>query len=154
MCVKWEDGSDPGIRLRWGISANGKYERIAPSGGKDSDNFDFVIRRCVHGIDSGGERNTSEETSWRPIADHHGSDSDMPLLSETLHKVVMRAGKVDTDYESFLLKALAPFFDALENRFDNIFTNISLVSQVFERLIYRVFHDLLTSASLSTGLRI
>jgi hypothetical protein len=136
MCGKWEDGYELGIRLRWGIYAHGEYERIALSGGKDGNNFDFVMRWCVDAIDGGGERNTYCESCRLPMADYRSRDSYMPSLSESLHKIMIRAGRVDGDVESFLLKAFGPFFDALEHRFDDMVTNISLVTQVFEQPIY------------------
>jgi hypothetical protein len=60
----------------------------------------------------------------------------MPLISKILHKVLIRVGKGDGDYKSFLLKSFGPFFDALEHRFDDMVTNISLVIQIFEQPIH------------------
>jgi hypothetical protein len=44
MCMKWEDGHELRIRLRWGICAYSEYERIALSSGKESNSFDFDMQ--------------------------------------------------------------------------------------------------------------
>jgi hypothetical protein len=58
------------------------------------------------------------------------------LLSETLSKILVRTGRGDGECGSYLLKTFSPFFDALEHRFSDMVTNISLVTQVFEQPIY------------------
>jgi hypothetical protein len=119
-----------------GIYAHSDDERIARSSGKDGNECDCAIRSCVDTINGDGESDKYEENSRLRIADCHRGDSYVPLLSETLHKIFIRPGQTDAHYESFLPKAFAPFFDAVENRFDDMVIHLSFVTQIFELLIY------------------
>jgi hypothetical protein len=136
VCVKWEDGYELGIHLHWGISTRSEYEHLAVGGEKAGNNFEFVMRWKVDSVDGNGERNRYQESCRLPMGEYHGRDSYVSLLSETLSKILVRAGRGDGEWGSYLLKTFSPFFDALEYRFDDMVTNISLVTQVFEQPIY------------------
>jgi hypothetical protein len=136
VCVKWEDGYELGIHLHWGISTRSAYERFAVGGGKAGNDFDFVMRWSVDSVDGNGERNRYQESCRLPMGEYHGRDSYAGLLSETLSKILLRAGRGDGEFGSYLLKTFSPYFDALEHRLRDMVTNISLVTQVFEQPIH------------------
>jgi hypothetical protein len=136
VCVKFEDGYELGIHLHWGINSLSTYERMTIGGWKDGNNFEFVMRWNVDTVDGNGERNRYHESCRLPIGEYHGRDSYVGLLSEALSKVLVRAGRGDGDCAAYLVKTFSPYFDALEYRFSDMVTNISLVTQVFEQPIY------------------
>jgi hypothetical protein len=136
VCVKWEDGYELGIHLLWGIQSLSTYERVAVVSGGDGNNFNFVMAWTFDSVDGNGERNPYRESCRLPIGEYHGRDSYVGLLSETLSKILVKAGRGDSEFGSYLLKTCSPFFDALEYRFSDMVTNISLVTQVFEQPIY------------------
>jgi hypothetical protein len=70
------------------------------------------------------------------MGEYRSRDSYVSLLSEALSKILVKAGRGDSECGSYLLKTFSPFFDALEYRFSDMVTNISLVTQVFEQPIY------------------
>jgi hypothetical protein len=136
VCVKFGDGYELGIHLHWGISTPSTYERMALGGGNDGNNFEFAMSWNVDTVDGAGERNRYRESCRLPIGEYHGRDSYVGLLSEALTKVLVRAGRGDGECTAYLLKTFSPFFDALDHRFSDMVTNISLVTQVFEQPIY------------------
>jgi hypothetical protein len=137
MDVKWESRYELGICMRWGIYAHGEYKRTARSGGKGGSTFGLVMRWCVDAIDSRGQRNAYRETGQVPIADSHGRDSYMPLISQTSYEIMIRERRMDSDSDLFWRKAFALFFDAAEHRFDDAVPNLSPVTQIFEQPISR-----------------
>jgi hypothetical protein len=70
------------------------------------------------------------------MVEYRSRDFYVGLLSETLSKILVRTGHRDGECGAYLLKTFSPFFDALEYRFNDMVTNISLVTQVFEQPIY------------------
>jgi hypothetical protein len=136
VCVKYEDGHELGIHLHWGISTPSTYERMTLGGVSDGNNFEFVMRWKVDTVDGSGERNQYQEPCRLPMGDYHCRDSSVGLLSEALTKVLIRAGRGDGECVACLVKTFSPFFDALEYRFSDMVTNISLVTQVFEQPIH------------------
>jgi hypothetical protein len=136
VCVKWEDGYELGIHLHWGISTRSDYERLSLGGGGDGNHYDFVMEWTVDSVDGTGERNRYRETCRLPMGEYHGRDSYVGLVSEALSKILAKAGRGDSECGAYLLKTFSPFFDALEYRFSDMVTNISLVTQVFEQPIY------------------
>jgi hypothetical protein len=136
VCVKWEDGYELGIHLLWGISTRSSYERLSLGGSGDGNNFDFVMEWTVDSVDGNGERNRYRENCRLPMGEYHSRDSYVGLVSEALSKILVKVGRGDSECGTYLLKTFSPFFDALEYRFRDMVTNISLVTQVFEQPIY------------------
>jgi hypothetical protein len=136
VCVKFGDGYELGIHLHWGISTPSTYERVTLGGSNGGNNFEFVMRWKVDTVDGKGERNQYQEPCRLPMGDYHCRDSYVGLLSEALTKVLIRAGRGDGECVACVVKTFSPFFDALDHRFSDMVTNISLVTQVFEQPIY------------------
>jgi hypothetical protein len=135
MMLRWDDGYEMGIHLCWGIRAGGGHEKISLCG-NECNAYEFTVVWVVDSIDSSGERNNFHERSSLPMEEYKTRDSYMSLVAEGLHKIFIRAGRDDGEWEGYLLKKFSPFFDALDERFGDMVLNISLVTQVFEQPVY------------------
>jgi hypothetical protein len=134
MFAKWDDGYEMCLHLLWGISALGGSEVVSLNR-KYANGYEFIIQWMVDTIDPQGERATYQESGRLKIEDYHSRDSYLPQVSESLHKVFLRAGKADRVFVGWLLKQWEPFFAALDGRFEDMKFNISVITQVFEQPI-------------------